>query len=98
MLVPEDGAGVSHWRHDDRLIAEITVRQALDRLDPPHREILELIDLAGFRYAEAADILGVPVGTVMSRVSRARLSLLEAIEGGNLRPLAARRRQAGQRP
>lgn len=83
----------SHWRHDDRLIAEITVRQAFDRLEPAHREILELIDLAGFRYSEAAEILAVPVGTVMSRLSRARLTLLEAIEGGNLRALPARARQ-----
>lgn len=87
---PDDG----HWRYDNRLIAEITVRQALDRLEPPHREILELVELAGFRYAEAAEILGVPVGTVMSRLSRARLSLLETIEGGNVRALATRRRQA----
>ncbi|WP_244491382.1 RNA polymerase sigma factor [Bosea sp. Root381] len=87
---PDDG----RWRYDNRLIAEITVRQAFDRLEPPHREILELIELAGFRYAEAAEILDVPVGTVMSRLSRARLSLLEAIEGGNVRALATRRRQA----
>lgn len=81
------------WRHDDRLIAAITVRQALERLDPPHREIIELVDLAGFRYGEAADILGVPVGTVMSRLSRARLLLLNAIEGGTVRPFAARQRK-----
>jgi RNA polymerase sigma-70 factor (ECF subfamily) len=83
----------SHWRHDDRLIAEITVRQAFDRIEPAHREILELIDLAGFRYGEAAEILAVPIGTVMSRLSRARLTLLEAIEGGNLRALPVRARQ-----
>lgn len=83
-----------HWRYDDRLIATITVRQALDRLDPAHREVLELIELAGFKYAEAAEILGVPVGTIMSRLSRARLALLEAIDGGNIRALATRRHQA----
>lgn len=82
------------WRYDDRLIAAITVRQALDRLEPSHREVLELIELAGFKYAEAAEILGVPVGTIMSRLSRARLALLEAIEGANIRALATRRRQA----
>lgn len=86
---PEDG----DWRHDDRLIATITVRQALERLDPAQREIVELVDLAGFRYGEAARILGVPAGTVMSRLSRARLSLLNAIEGGNLHPLPTRLRQ-----
>jgi RNA polymerase sigma-70 factor (ECF subfamily) len=88
--LPDDG----RCRYDNRLIAEITVRQALDRIEPAHREILELVELAGFRYAEAAEILGVPVGTVMSRLSRARLSLLEALEGGNVRALATRRRQA----
>ncbi|MFU0506351.1 RNA polymerase sigma factor [Pseudaminobacter sp. NGMCC 1.201702] len=77
------------WCSDQPLIAAITVRQALERLEPKHREIIELVDLAGFRYIETAEILSVPVGTVMSRLSRARLSLLEAIEGGNYRPPAA---------
>lgn len=68
------------WRYDDQLIAELTVRQAMERIDPVHREVVTLIDLAGYRYAEAAEILGVPIGTVMSRLSRARLALLENIE------------------
>ncbi|MBN9452091.1 MAG: sigma-70 family RNA polymerase sigma factor [Bosea sp.] len=92
-LAAEEAPEDESWRHDDRLIAAITVRQALERLDPLHREIVELVDLAGFRYGEAADILGVPVGTVMSRLSRARLSLLNAIEGGAIRPFAARQRK-----
>jgi RNA polymerase sigma-70 factor (ECF subfamily) len=83
------------WRHDDRMIAGITVHQALARLDPLHRDIIELVDLAGFRYAEAAEILGVPVGTVMSRLSRARLALLDAISEGRVAPIAARRRRGG---
>lgn len=75
------------WAYEDARIAAITVRQGLDRLEPYQREIIELVDLAGFRYAEAAEILEVPVGTVMSRLSRARLALLEAIEGGKVTPL-----------
>ncbi|MFC3692543.1 RNA polymerase sigma factor [Chenggangzhangella methanolivorans] len=75
------------WAYEDARIAAITVRQGLDRLEPYQREIIELVDLAGFRYAEAAEILEVPVGTVMSRLSRARLALLEAIEGGKVMPL-----------
>lgn len=75
------------WAYEDARIAAITVRQGLERLDPGQREIIELVDLAGFRYAEAAAILDVPIGTVMSRLSRARLALLEAIEGGKVTPL-----------
>lgn len=82
------------WRCDDRLIAEITVKQALEKIDPAHREIIELVDIAGFRYVEAAEILNLPVGTVMSRLSRARLAMLALIEGHNVMPIAAGRRRA----
>lgn len=75
------------WDYEDARIAAITVAQGLERLEPRQREIIELVDLAGFAYGEAADILGVPVGTVMSRLSRARLALLEAIEGGTVTPI-----------
>lgn len=92
-LAAEETLEDEQWRHDDRMIAVITVRQALERLEQPYREVIELVDLAGFRYGEAADILGVPVGTVMSRLSRARLLLLNAIEGGVVRPFAARQRK-----
>ncbi|GLK81765.1 DNA-directed RNA polymerase sigma-70 factor [Methylopila turkensis] len=84
---PAEPIGPAPWSYEDARIAEITVRQGLERIDPAHREVVELVDLAGFRYAEAADILGVPVGTVMSRLSRARLALLEAIERGNVTSL-----------
>ena len=51
---------------DGRILAE------LDELDEPFREIIELVDIDGLSYAEAAEALGVPVGTVMSRLHRAR--------------------------
>jgi len=91
--VVEAGSGFDH-RYDDSIIAEITVRQALRQIPPDHREIIELVDLAGFSYGEVASILGVPQGTIMSRLSRARQALLAVIERENLRPLQARRRHA----
>jgi RNA polymerase sigma-70 factor (ECF subfamily) len=66
----------------------------LEKLEPAHREIIALVDIAGFRYAEAAEILDVPVGTVMSRLSRARLAMIALIEGHNVMPIAAARRRA----
>jgi RNA polymerase sigma-70 factor (ECF subfamily) len=51
------------------------VRAAVARLPMGQRQVLTLVDLEEFGYAEVAEILGIPVGTVMSRVSRARASL-----------------------
>lgn len=56
---------------EDRLI----VRDAFARLSAEHREILFLIDVMGFKYAEAAGMIGVAIGTIMSRVSRARAEM-----------------------
>lgn len=82
---PEEAADL--WRFDDSCIAKITVEQGMAAIAPPHREIIALIDIAGFSYAETAEILGVPVGTVMSRIARARSALLQAIESNSVRPL-----------
>ena len=81
-----------YWDADDRLINVITVKAELSRLDARHREIIGLIDICGFSYAETAEALDIPVGTVMSRISRARAALLAAINQGNIRPLGMGRR------
>jgi RNA polymerase sigma-70 factor (ECF subfamily) len=57
------------------VVNAFAVRQAFARLSHEHRDVLALIDISGFSYQEAADILAVPRGTVMSRVSRARQAL-----------------------
>lgn len=54
-------------------------REALDRLPFAQREALVLVGAQNFTYEEAAEICGVPVGTVKSRVSRARLRLIELL-------------------
>ncbi len=48
------------------------LERAVAALDPRFRAVLLLVDVDGLTYAEAAEVLGVPVGTVMSRLSRAR--------------------------
>ena len=78
------------WHYDEASIAKITVSQALAVLPPPHREIISLIDIAGFSYGEAAVLLNVPVGTIMSRIARARGALLAAIEASSIRPMKSR--------
>ncbi|HVR10384.1 MAG TPA: sigma-70 family RNA polymerase sigma factor [Thermoanaerobaculia bacterium] len=66
------------------------VQRAIDKLPPDYRMVVLLADLEGFSYKEIADILEVPVGTVMSRLYRGRrlmeASMLEfAREHGYLR-------------
>ena len=53
----------------------------LTLLPPEQREVLLLVTLEGMSYREAADVQGVPIGTVMSRLSRARAALRVHIEG-----------------
>lgn len=55
---------------------------ALGRLSPQHREILLLAGVEQLSYAECAEVLGVPQGTVMSRLSRARTAMRAALDGG----------------
>ncbi len=65
----------------DRLELE-AVLAALDALPGPQREAITLIALEDLSYSEAAEILGVPLGTLMSRLARGREALRQRIEGG----------------
>jgi RNA polymerase sigma-70 factor (ECF subfamily) len=53
----------------------------LARLDGDRREAFVLTQLLGLPYAEAAEVAGCPVGTIRSRVARARADLVESLGG-----------------
>ena len=61
-------------------LALAEVRRAIAGLTPEQRTVLLLISVEGVAYREAAEILQLPIGTVMSRLARARLALGEALE------------------
>ncbi len=65
----------------DTLAALSAINHALQQLSDEQREVLLLVTLEGFSYDEAAHTLGMPIGTVMSRLSRARVRLGELLEG-----------------
>jgi RNA polymerase sigma-70 factor (ECF subfamily) len=71
-------------------MAATEVVAAVEKLPPLHREVVLLVDVEGFSYKDAADTLGVPIGTVMSRLHRARQQLQKslydyAVESGIVR-------------
>ncbi|MBX7532041.1 sigma-70 family RNA polymerase sigma factor [Qipengyuania sp. 1XM1-15A] len=58
-------------------MALVDAEAAIARLPQEFREVLMLVTVEGMKYREAADLIGVPVGTVMSRLARARKALVE---------------------
>lgn len=82
---------------DDRWNRQVEARAMLGRvaevlqtLPEAMREVLSLVTIEGLSYQEAADVLGIPVGTVMSRLSRGRLELMRGL--GSATPPPARSR------
>ena len=63
--------------------ARETVRVALERLPAELREVIVLREMEGLSYKEIADVADVPIGTVMSRLSRARKRLQQAMAGSD---------------
>ena len=62
----------------------VEVRMLLDGLDPDRRDALILTQVLGMSYAEAAEVCGCPLGTIRSRVARAREDLITAARRDDL--------------
>ena len=81
MVDQRSGGGVVGVRHvllDGR---RLDLEQALARLNPVLRETVLLVCVEEMSYGETAEVLGVPVGTVMSRLSRGREQLRQLTSG-----------------
>lgn len=72
-------SGVAAADTSDRPSESAAVADLLDRLDADRREAFVLTQLVGLPYAEAAAVAGCPVGTIRSRVARARADLIESL-------------------
>ncbi|MDX2224654.1 MAG: RNA polymerase sigma factor [Rhodospirillaceae bacterium] len=66
--------------------AMIDLERALSSLSIEHRQIVLLVGLEGLNYRQVADELGIPIGTVMSRLARARERLRAAMQDGEPTP------------
>ncbi len=78
---PEDVSEFSRPGHNlERAEQEQRVQRALNRLSAEHRAVLVLKDMEGQKYEVIAEVLGVPIGTIRSRLHRARTELRELLE------------------
>ncbi|MBW8843608.1 MAG: RNA polymerase sigma factor [Burkholderiales bacterium] len=78
-LPEEDGEHVGDASASGSQLDAILVRKAVARLSEEHRAVVGLVLVEGQSYQEAAEVLGVPVGTVTSRLARARDTLQELL-------------------
>lgn len=70
----------------ERTVVAQAALGAFDQLKPEQRALLFAVTVEGLSYQQAADVLGLPIGTVMSRLSRARKALHQLTEGEITRP------------
>ena len=78
---PIDASDASRPGHAlEQAEEERRVQRALNRLSPEHRAVLIMKDMEGQKYETMAEILGVPIGTIRSRLHRARTELRELLE------------------
>lgn len=70
-------------RRIEARLALAEVRLAVERLSPEQRTVLMLVTVEGLSYKEAAAALSVPVGTIMSRLARARIALHQQLDAGS---------------
>jgi len=77
----EDGLAIVEGRSTQR-----AVQEAITRLPDDQRTLIALVIIEGYSYREAAEILSIPIGTVMSRLARGKSALAELLGDGGSMP------------
>lgn len=80
----EDLMGVDGNEVAEHRITLQQVQEAMSSLSPDQRDVLQAVCIDGLSYSEASATLGAPIGTVMSRLSRARSALWKILETGTV--------------
>lgn len=83
----EDGAAMSTPAVQAETAASREIVEALMALGPDRRAALLLVAVEGFSYAEAANVLGIPAGTLMSRIARGREDLRGLLDNASRRKM-----------
>jgi len=75
LFAPEEAGEAVADTNSAPSVQKLVLAKALAALPPDHRDVVALVLVEGMSYSEAADLLEVPVGTVTSRLARARTAL-----------------------
>ena len=67
--------GITPEKYTNAVITDTEIQKAIDKLSPKFKQVILLRDVQGFSYEEISQIVSIPLGTVKSRVNRARLKL-----------------------
>lgn len=81
--VPNLDDALGQGRYASRIENVVEIRMLLDGLDAERREAFVLTQVLGLSYAEAAEVGGCPIGTIRSRVARARSDLLQVVNASD---------------
>ena len=82
--IPDEGAEADPEEMTEKKERRELVRQAIGQLSEDHRTVVTLRDMEGYSYEEIAEMLGLEIGTVKSRLNRARLAIKEYLLDRNI--------------
>ena len=96
VLTREDAPAPGYGKAGNDLAAAMDIKKALGKLPAEHHAAITLVSVEGYSYEEAASVLDVPVGTVASRVARARNMLGRLLTQGREQAPGTAKRLTGE--